>query len=286
MKRMKKIFALLLAFTMVLGMTMTASATEPKIAVPSDVDKATIAVTGLPKNANVKAYQIVDAVYDTIGFVRYEAVNNVVIADAKKPTAGEVAEIVNQITTGELSLTEQKILEEQSDGSYAAEAEAGYWLIIVDPIGYNIFNPMLAGVYYENVDGTGNTIAGGTVDSTQSWTLNGVTAHAKQSNTTIDKVIVDPSTGNEKGDDVAIGEDIQFKVTSKIPAYSKDTYKTATFTITDTLSPGISFLANPAITVKVAGEEVAAGTGTYTAEIKDQVLTVAFANVFIFKNGA
>ena len=301
MKKMKKILAMLLALTMLMGLGMTAMAVEDPeesetptyITVPSGEDKAEIKVTGLPEAVTtVTAYQIVDADYydaddEEVGFKEYIAVSGVSIGDPTKPTAAEVAEIANDIALGNITTLVSKPLSKNGDGSFSTQAEAGYWLVIVNPVGHHVFNPMLAGVYYENTNGSGNTITGGTIDSTKPWKLNGVTTVAKQSETTVEKEIVNPSTGNKLGDDVAIGEDIQYKVTADIPVYSEEMYKDVTFKVTDTLGEGISFLDNSNVTVKVSGNESALveSENTYTASINGQVLTVDFADRFVFDNG-
>ena len=292
MSKMKKVLAMLLTLAMVFGMALTASADT--IAVPSSADKAEIKVTGLPTaETTVIAYQIVEADYyetgeNGVGFKKYVEVSSVDVGDnPEKPEAAEVAKIANAIKEGTLTSLKSVNLTKQTDGSYTAEVEAGYWLVIADPVGHYVFNPMIAGVYYENTDGSGNTITGGTIDSTQPWTLNGTTTVAKQSNTTVEKEIVNPSTENKLGDDVTIGEEIQYQVTADIPVYSEVMYEDVTFKVTDKLSTGISFLENPGITVMVEGNEnsVEAGSNTYSASTDGQVLTVDFADRFIFDNG-
>ena len=75
MKRMKRFYALVLAFVMVLGMSMTAMAADTvSVTEPTAADKAVATVKNVEKTASVTAYQIVKAKYDDkdgAGFVGY-----------------------------------------------------------------------------------------------------------------------------------------------------------------------------------------------------------------------
>ena len=66
MKKMKKIFALLLALAMILGMTTTTFAATP---VPTD--SADVTVRNVEVGSKLNAYQIIAATYTTEGFVSY-----------------------------------------------------------------------------------------------------------------------------------------------------------------------------------------------------------------------
>ena len=156
MKKMKKILAMLLALTMLMGLGMTAMAVEDPeesetptyITVPSGEDKAEIKVTGLPEAVTtVTAYQIVDADYydadeEAVGFKEYIAVSGVSIEKPTEPKADEVAEIAYDIALGNITTLVSKPLSKNGDGSFSAQVEAGYWLVIADPVGYNVFNPI------------------------------------------------------------------------------------------------------------------------------------------------
>lgn len=81
MKKMRKIFAVLLTLAMVLTMSITAFADGTA---PSDADKATITVTGIEDGATVKAYRIVEPLYNGNGLYGYQVVAPYVIADHDK----------------------------------------------------------------------------------------------------------------------------------------------------------------------------------------------------------
>ena len=70
MKKIKKLLALVMAMTMVLGMAITVSA-----AVPSENDEGKITVQNVEEEeADVKAYRIVEPVYNEYGLTGYREV--------------------------------------------------------------------------------------------------------------------------------------------------------------------------------------------------------------------
>ena len=145
--------------------------------------------------------------------------------------------------------------------TYTAQLGAGYWVVIVEGSKIQeIYNPMLVGIYY-SVEGSGdeNTLVNGTVDANSNWSLNSTPAYAKSEQPTIDKKITgstgkDTSDGNESGNDVAIGDTVNFEINTKIPSYSKS-YTEVMVKITDTMGKGLT-LADPVnLVVTVGGVE-------------------------------
>ena len=292
MKKMKKIFAALLTLAMVLGMSMTTFAVDIT-GTPSENDKATITVQNVESGATVKAYQIVKATYNQnniVGFSGYAPVelktsdsldvsvdgNNVL-----QPTAEEITTIANAIASGKLTVDSVDVLPDGS-GKYTATVGAGYWLIIVNNTNTTIYNPMLAGVYYANEDGTGNTLEGGTVDANSNLTIGSTPVYAKSTDVPVlDKEIADSSytsPENEKGNDLKIGDTVSFKLTTTIPDYS-DAYTNLTFNITDTLDAGLTFDED---SFKLNGNALPSGV---TATVNGQTATISFTEKYIKDNG-
>ena len=277
----KKIGALLMAAVMVLSMcTAVFGAQEPTAA-----DTATITVNNVEAGLTVTAYQITKAKYEAgKGFQGYEKVDsNYVIADVLAPTAKEVTDLA-KVVAGSADGVQLK----GNGTTYTAKVAAGYWIVLVTA-GTNtpakVYNPMLAGVYY-SVNGTDNTMTSTPIDASQKWSLNGTEAYAKSNEVTVDKAIVEPGSGNSKGDDVAIGDEVNYKITSTIPDYSAEYNKEnsqVTYTIHDTLN-GLA-VKEGSVVVKVGGETVTAGNATFTLTAKDQTVTVAFAKEFILSHG-
>ena len=105
MKKMRKIFAVLLTLAMVLGMSMTSFAAETTA--PSAADKATITVTGIENGATVKAYRIVEPQYNEHGLYGYKVVSPYSIADTINftPTFNEITTIAKQVSGTAIDLT-------------------------------------------------------------------------------------------------------------------------------------------------------------------------------------
>ena len=135
-----------------------------------------------------------------------------------------------------------------------------------------VYNPMLVGVYYSK-SGSDNTLTNDPVDATTNWSLNSEPAYAKSNTPDFDKKITGSTTedgddntdstlesANNKGNDVAIGDIVQYQIDTAIPAYS-DSYTKVKVNITDQLSKGLELQGTPA--VKVDGNVVEAGRYFY-----------------------
>ena len=205
MKKLKKIFAVLLTLAMVLGMNMTSFAADHK---PQSTDAAEITVNGVKSGATVKAYKIAQGKWNDQGFIGYEAVEvgGVKIADVSKPTRKEITDIANAVrnNTGITGV----VLQESASGVYTKNLEVGEYLIVVtenDADDTTIYNPMVASVYYSTKkSGDLNDQIGGTVSAEDNFVVDGQNAYAKSENPTIDKKIVEPGSENEKGDDMQL----------------------------------------------------------------------------------
>ncbi|MGC4018059.1 MAG: isopeptide-forming domain-containing fimbrial protein [Muricomes sp.] len=275
MKRyLKKIGALLVASVMVMSLSLTAFAAGET---PSSSDKGTITVNKVETGLTVTAYQIVKADYNAQGFTGYSAVKAGSLANPLAPTSDEVTAIAKDVA-GLPSV----VLSDNGDGSYSADVAPGYWVILVTGSNQTVYNPMLAGLYY-SVGGSDNTMASGPVDASSNWTLVTENAYAKSSDVPLEKEIVNPGSQNPKGDDVAIGDTVSFKITTKIPSYSKE-YTSATFTIHDTLSAGLTF-TDGLQAVLQAKVDADYGAGNAVVTISGQNLSIAFASDYILANG-
>ena len=95
MKKMKKLFAVILSLAMVLAMSLTAFATDPAPTgtKPVDTDNATATVSNVEAGATVTAYRIVEPTYNDKGFTGYKLAEGVKLADMLKPTSDEVTGI-------------------------------------------------------------------------------------------------------------------------------------------------------------------------------------------------
>ncbi|MBQ7017140.1 MAG: isopeptide-forming domain-containing fimbrial protein [Firmicutes bacterium] len=264
MFKMKRIVASVLSLAMALGMTLAASAEEGVTPVkPSDADKAIASVSHVEKEATVKAYQIVEAEYNEYGFVRYaevEGVQSLDLGNATQPTSDEVAAIVKN-DLANLDCEEMSITATTANGlaTFSAELAPGYWIVLVNGA-VKIYNPMLVGVYY-SVSGSENTMATENVNATTDWKLVADEAWGKSALPTIDKSIVN-SDGNTNGNDVAVGDTVEFKIDTVIPSYSA-AYEEVIVTITDELSAGLA-LNEDSIEITIGGDEFTPAEGKLT----------------------
>ena len=278
MFKMKKIVASILTLAMAMGMTLAASATEgTESTVPAVGDAAEVTVSNVEYNATVTAYQIVKADYNEYGFVKYVADEDVTIADVDefKPTSSEVAEIVKNHLN---DLVSQSMTTDATEGlaTFKANLAPGYWIVLVNGA-VEIYNPMLVGVAY-TVSGSDKTLTPGNADANTNWTLTTQDAWAKSALPTIDKSIVN-SDGNTNGNDVAVGDTVEFQIDTVIPSYSA-AYKEVMVTITDELSAGLSLNEN-SIEITIDGTEFTPAEGKMTTNAAGFTLDlsdVALAN--------
>lgn len=292
MKNLKKILAVLLTLAMVLGMSITTfadgeSTTPVK---PTANDKQTATVTNVEGNATVTAYQIVKGDYNDNGFVQYvKAEGDFTVADVLAPTSAEVTAIASAINNETLTLKSTTMTQGQTataDGlySYTADLEAGYWIVLVDSNNVEeVYNPMLVGVFY-SVSGSDNTMTAGSVDANTNWTLVTKDAYAKSTKPEVKKTIVNPGSNNEKGDDVGIGDTVNYQIATVIPSYSAE-YKKVVVKISDTLSKGLTLDQN-SIVVKSGDATLTAGEdGQYTVTITAQGFVVTIDSNYALAHG-
>ncbi len=289
-KYLKKISAVLMAAIMMLAMCAV-SAFADGDSYPKPTDTNTITVNNVEAGATVKAYHIVKAQYiDGIGFEKYVAISGTNISDPVAPTAAEIQDIAARISDGRFISDEfdtTTLTYDAETGSYTANVTAGYWLILVT--GGNaskVYNPMIAGVYY-SVSGSDNTMVSQPIDASDKWSILPGTAYDKSVDVSVEKTIIGgtgkTTTGtiSDKGDDVAIGDHINYSIEGTIPAYTS-AYTKAVYKITDTTSDGIKLLPSSddyPITVKVGNEAVAATN--YTLTVEDHKMVIDFDSDFV-----
>lgn len=268
MKKMKKLFAVLLTLAMVLGMSMTSFAADTK---PVESDKAVVTVDGIEEGATITAYQIIDAKYDNNGFVGYVWAAGMANAGTavSDPESDVTADMITNLAKNPTGLASKSVV------SGETELTVGTWMLIVTPPASNptkVYNPMIVSVYYDtNKTGDSNTATGGRVNAGDYFTVKTTKAYAKSTNVSITKTV--------KGDDekAAVGSNVSFTITGTIPSYSSE-YTSATYTITDTLVNGLVF-DNVQPVVKVGGTVL--GTDNYTFTSNTTSFEIAFKSNYI-----
>ena len=251
MKRMKKILAMLMASTMVLGMAMTANAADPKnpdgIIGTSD-DKGTITVSGIDaeNGITVTAYPIVKATYDGKGNfngydVVYDSVTPAIDLEITYPNgAVEIgldhlnAIIAAKNTADAVEMTLQ-------NGTYTADVPVGAYLVEVSGAEAKVYSPIVVSVNYKNDEGD-NVIDGGSVN-----VIEGGHAWIKESDVptftkTERDVNGDVSNETDFGNSVNVGKEIEYTLKiNPIPYYGGDH---PVLNIVDTLDEGLTYVPN------------------------------------------
>ena len=143
MKKLKKLFAVMLSLIMVLAMGITSFAATT----PTAADTATATVQNVEATATVKAYKITKANYDG-GFTGYSAVKGVTLKDVLAPTPDEVTTIAKSNTLATLDSVTMTAGKADANGlaSFTANLTAGYWIVIVNGTEKEVYNQMLLGV--------------------------------------------------------------------------------------------------------------------------------------------
>lgn len=263
MKKLKKLFAVMLSLVMVLAMGITSFADTTTPTTPTAADTATATVQNVEKTATVTAYKITEANYDG-GFTGYSAVEGVTLTDVLAPTPDEVTTIAkNNTLLATLDSVTMTAGTADANGlaSFTANLTAGYWVVIVNGSVKEVYNPMLLGVYYSK-SGSDNTMTSDPVKADSNWTIEGQTVYAKSTKPYINKTIVKGDGANDKQNDVAFGDTVTYQIKTVIPSYSKQ-YDAVTVKITDTLDAGLD-LNTSSIKINGLSEAELGEIGTLT----------------------
>lgn len=266
MKKLQKILAIVLSVVMVMAMAVPGFAADA-------TDSAKITVSGLKPGDDVYAVQIIKPTYDDNGnFLKYvwadtfggKAIGDEVEVD---DTDGMIKDLTSEAMQTYAANKDfgsplaQAVKQADGSGVATLDLPVGSYMIIAKSATDNavVYNPMVGSVYYE-----GTVVEGAGPDASTSWALKGTDVYVKSSEPELVKTI-DPcgATDSAKhGDDVAIGDDVSFKVETSIPSYS-DEYTKVVYKITDKMDPSLD-LDVTSIKVYVGGNKVDAAADTFT----------------------
>ena len=275
---MKKIFALLLAAFILLGMVAAfADDDAPAAATPAE---NTITVEGLEEGDNVKYYKVIefDATTET-GWkftTQFNSLSAATLTTILEDgiTDATAASIAAKATTP-VSATADVV---GSDGIWTkSDVAPGLYMVVPVPTNADvIYNPVFVAV---QSDGTS-----GKVTLPLGYDNNGT---AKKSDVTLDKTTKPASETNyNTHTDTNVGDLIDYKIVTTVPAYL-ETYTNPHFTLTDSLSTGLTFATGlegaktkAALTVTVNGE--ALNGDYYTVKFTDdQHYTLNFTKDYL-----
>lgn len=246
-KNISKAMVAIMLATAVLG---TGVACAAPVA-PSAADTATIKVKGIEADSTVTGYQVAEAVYNQYGLIEYQTVAGVSIVDIENPTEAEVTSLAKQIYTDKLTTLDfvELVYDSVTQTYSSSDAEAGSYIVLVEnTTGEYVYNPVYVSNAYTDANDAstlGKQESNGEVDVDGENTLTSTgTVYAKKSYTSIDKDIVNASTGNTETDDLlysSLGgpENATFRITTTVPDYSEG-FDEVVFKITDTMDDSFS----------------------------------------------
>ena len=277
MKKMKKIFALLIAMVMVLGMSTSV------FAAPGDLTSdTTISVTDLTVGDTVTYYQIIEW-KDSEGWAFKAPFTSLSADDLKEilgtpavpastdPETGDVTPAVPAVPGKITQAMANKIAAAATSGGTTDAALTGtiwskanpaaglYMVVITAKESGVVYNPVFVGADFISTNTT-NTIS---ITATYSDT-----AVAKK------KTITTLKTVDENEDSAAIkaakasmvGDIVSFKITTTIPVFL-DSYKNPSFKLTDEVSAGLELVVDETHPISVKyGTTTAVNDGTATGD--------------------
>ncbi len=257
MKKMKKLFAVILSLAMVLGMSLTAFATEVK---PT---QATVNGVEDGEKIVVTAYQIIK--YNQKGYYE-EVLPGTIYSEegetGEQPTLTPTAENALALFQRLDELTNTVIFERPSnEGVFTSDKlTPGTWLIIVSGPTKNLYNPAII-----SVSVTPDGIDYGQLNITTDTWFDDV--FVKKSEPTITKTAESADGKDLNVAGTQFGDVLKFTVSADIPGYTDDE-KDLTYIIRDTLK-GLTLTQSSEATATVAGETDNELTKAITDAIKD-----------------
>ena len=272
MKKMRKIFAVLLTLAMVLTMSMTAFAASSKSenhpAKGTAEDTGTITVSGIDSTETkitVTAYQIIKANYDNGGkFSGYKSLYPTIIPDPTGDVTVTAAQLGDIIATNPKVANTEYSMTTTDNSTYTATVPVGSYVVVITGAENKIYNPVVVSVVYKNKDGQTvmdfNNVD--VVDNGNAWVK--VSDHPD-----LNKVIVD-GANEVKGNTANIGDTVSYKLTTIIPYYGG---KYPVFNIVDNLD-GLTYANN--LKVQVEGKDLSTEKYTVTPETITNTMTINF----------
>lgn len=233
MKKMKKLFAVILSLAMVLGMSLTAFA-EPQQA------PATLGGVEDGEGISVKAYQIIK--YNPAGYyeeVLPNTIDKTSPTDGTKPVLSPTADNVLALyqRLNDLEVMKDFVRPTNKGDFTCADLGVGTWMLVVSGKTEYLYNPVIISVS-KTPDGDDY---GHLNLTTESWFDDNKDTFVKKSIPTITKT-AESADDDKNVAGVQYGDILKFTVTADIPGYADDGRKLA-YSITDTLT-GLSLVKN------------------------------------------
>ncbi len=282
----KRLSGILLAAVMVLAFNVVPAQAKMIGSTPAEGDTGTVTINGLQTGDSVTFYQIVKANYGDAGFTGFEAVTDKTIelfdtaGNAIYPSAEQIADLAKDTS----KLTKKVGPVEATGTTITQDLAAGEWMALVTAANgtKTIYNPMVLSVYYEDKDGN-TIISGGSINAGDTYTINGTSSYVKKSTIPGDKKITGNSKNDvatENGDDHAVGDTVNFEITSMVPSYGPE-YKQGTvfYNISDKMDPGLTYKNDAK--VYIGGSDTALDAANYTLTNNTDGFKIEFTEDYI-----
>ena len=267
MKKMRRVFALLLTMVMVLGMSTSVFAAGNK------TDDGKVTVSGVQSGDTVELYQVLKWV-ENDGWTFVAPFDGITQTEKNDVLGGQIHSTLAE-KIAELAATPKYTNNDETE-SREITADPGLYLVLVKPKNSGIiYNPAFVANDYYGDDGTNviNMSEAGYANETI----------MKKDTITVEKTV----DGKKETSDYSLGDDIDFTIVTKIPTYpANSTY--ATLKITDTPT---NLTIDPATVVVKVGDTTVYNKDTAMASTTGSVrasgteLEVDFTKEYILANG-
>ena len=267
MKKMRRVFALLLTMVMVLGMSTSVFAAGNKTA------DGKVTVSGVQSGDTVELYQVLEWV-ENDGWTFVAPFNGITQTEKNDVLYGQIhSRLAEKIA--ELAATPKYTNNDETE-SREITADPGLYLVLVKPKNSGIiYNPaFVANDYYGDDDSNViNMSEAGYADE----------AIMKKDTITVEKTV----DGKKETSNYSLGDDIDFSIVTKIPTYPTNSIK-ATLKITD--EPTNLTIDHDTVVVKVGdttvyNKDTAMASTTGSVRASGTKLEVDFTKDYILANG-
>ena len=275
MKKVKKLLAMIMAMTMVLGLGLTAFAAN---GLPEDSDTAEVKITDLTGNPTVTLYQIASVVYgeNGEGFVKYNWAAEGLFVNEAQPTADEINAIAQRLLSEDSAANHLTPIntpdpEEVTGTVFSDTVSAGaYIAVITGADDGRVYNPILLTATYGSEYAPGD-LTGGSISAGDNY-LWGSTAVAKSTMPGIEKDITNGATEDGGKNTASVGDVLTFTVTPTMPSYPSNAVN-KTFFISDTMQTGLTFVSD-SLQVEITGQNVIKENNTF--KLNGKVIATAY----------
>lgn len=267
MKKMRRVFALLLTMVMVLGMSTSVFAAGNK------TDDKKVTVSGVQSGDTVELYQVLKWV-ENDGWTFVAPFNGITQTEKNDVLDGKIhSDLAEKIA--ELATSPKYTNSDETD-SREITADPGLYLVLVKPKNSGIiYNPAFVANDYYGDDGS-NVINMSTAGYANETIM-------KKDTITVEKTV----DGKKETSNYSLGDDIDFSIVTKIPTYPTNSIN-ATLKITDaptnlTIDPDTVVVKVGDTTVYNKDTAMASTTGSVSAS--GTRLDVDFTKDYILANG-